>query len=250
MIDGQYTAFIFARGGSKGLPGKNLRDLGGKTLLQRAIETCQQTPQIGRIILSTDSEKIADVAKSLGAEVPFIRPPELAEDNSPELDAWKHALLALQDKEGAMPETLVSVPTTAPLRQPDDITRCLELYESSKADLIVTSAPSPHNPYFNLFETAENGRVSVPMLTSENAFRRQNVPQVSFLTPVCYVARSSYILRCQNLFEGMVRTQAVDFERAVDVDTLDDFKYAEYLIMKRELGEVEKSQNGGQTQSS
>lgn len=250
MIDSHYTAFIFARGGSKGLPGKNLRDLRGKTLLQRAIETCQQTSQLGRIVISTDSEEIAEVAKSLGAEVPFLRPPDLAEDNSPELDAWKHALLTLQDKEGVMPETLVSVPTTAPLRQPTDITRCLELYESSRADLIVTSAPSPHNPYFNLFELADDGRVSVPMLRSDNAFRRQNVPKVSFITPVCYVARSNYILRCQNLFEGRVRTHAVDFERAIDVDTLDDFEFAEYLIMKLERGAAEESQSSGLTQGS
>lgn len=235
MINGQYTAFIFARGGSKGLPGKNLRELQGKTLLQRAIETCQLTPQVGRIVVSTDSGAISDAAKSLGAEVPFMRPPELSEDNSSELDAWKHALLALYDKEGVMPETLISVPTTAPLRQPDDITRCLALYESSNADLVVTSSPSPYNPYFNLFEPAGDGPVKIPLLKLENSFRRQNAPRVDFIIPICYVAKSSYVLSCQNIFEGTVRAHTVESERAVDVDTLIDFEFAELLFRKRNL---------------
>jgi CMP-N-acetylneuraminic acid synthetase len=234
VIDSQYTAFIFARGGSKGLPGKNLRDLNGKSLLRRAIETCQATPEIGRVLVSTEDKDIAAAAKSLGADVPFVRPSELAQDESPELEAWKHALRTLQDLEGQMPEALVSVPTTAPLREPKDLSNCLELYEKTAADLVITSAVSPHNPYFNLFELTDTGEVLVPMLRKENAFRRQNVPQVNFITPICYVARSTYVLDCQNLFEGKVRTKVVEAERAVDVDTLMDFEYAEYLIQRQD----------------
>lgn len=234
MIDSRYTAFIFARGGSKGLPGKNLRDLNGKSLLRRAIETCQATPEIDRVLVSTEDKEIAAAAKSLGADVPFVRPSELAQDESPELDAWKHALLTLQDIEGQIPETLVSVPTTAPLREPKDLSNCLKLYQKTSADLVITSAASPHNPYFNLFKLSDTGEVLVPMLRTENAFRRQNVPQVNFITPICYVARSSYVRDCQNLFEGKVRTHVIDVERAVDVDTLMDFEYAEYLIQRRD----------------
>jgi CMP-N-acetylneuraminic acid synthetase len=234
VIDRHYTAFIFARGGSKGLPGKNLRDLNGKSLLRRAIETCQATPEIGRVVVSTEDKDIAAAAKSLGADVPFVRPPELAQDESPELEAWKHALRTLQDIEGQMPETLVSVPTTAPLREPKDLSNCLEHYVQTSADLVITSAESPHNPYFNVFEQSDTGEVLVPMLRTENAFRRQNVPQVNFITPICYVARSSYVLDCQNLFEGKVRTHVVEADRAVDVDTLMDFEYAEYLIHRRD----------------
>jgi CMP-N-acetylneuraminic acid synthetase len=234
VIDSHYTAFIFARGGSKGLPGKNLRDLNGKSLLRRAIETCQATPEIGRVLVSTEDKDIAAAAKSLGADVPFVRPSELAQDESPELEAWKHALRTLKDLEGQMPETLVSVPTTAPLREPKDLSKCLELYEKTSADLVITSAVSPHNPYFNMFELSDTGEVLVPMLRTENAFRRQNVPQVNFITPICYVARSSYVLDCQNLFEGKVRTHVVEAERAVDVDTLMDFEYAEYLIQRQD----------------
>lgn len=229
----QYTAFIFARGGSKSLPGKNLRELKGKSLLQRAIETCQETPEIIRVVVSTDDGDIASAARRLGADVPFVRPSEMAQDESPELDSWKHALRELNDLEGQMPGTLVSVPTTAPLRQPQDISNCLKLYESTSADLIVTSSASSQNPYFNLFEPSESGEVFVPMLSAKNAFRRQNVPQVNFITPVCYVANSSYVLDCQNLFEGKVRTHVVEAERAVDVDTLMDFEYAAFLMERQ-----------------
>jgi CMP-N-acetylneuraminic acid synthetase len=128
----------------------------------------------------------------------------------------------------------VSVPTTAPLRQTDDILNCLALYEKVQPDLVVTSAPSTHNPYFNLFQHLESGEVKVPMLKSENSFRRQNVPQVNFITPICYVAKSDYVLNCQNLFEGTVREFSVDPERAVDIDTLADFEFVQFLLSKKE----------------
>lgn len=232
MIRQKYSAFIFARGGSKGLPGKNLRDLNGKSLLQRSIETCLSIDTISRVIVSTDSNEIAEAALSFGAQVPFMRPLDLASDESPELDSWKHALRTIESLEGTMPEAIVSVPTTAPLRQTDDVLNCLELYERVQPDLVVTSAPSPHNPYFNLFQPLESGEVKVPMLNSEKPFRRQNVPQVNFITPICYVAKSSYVLNCQNLYEGTVREFSVDPERALDIDTLVDFQFAEFLLSK------------------
>lgn len=234
MNSQKYTAFIFARGGSKGLPGKNLRELNGKSLLQRSIETCQSTEKITRVIVSTDSAEIAEAAKSFGADVPFLRPLELGSDESPEIDSWKHALRTIEALEGAMPETLVSVPTTAPLRQTEDILNCLALYEEVQPDLVITSAPSPLNPYFNLFQHLESGEVNVPMLKSESAFRRQNVPQVNFITPICYVAKSHYILDCENLYEGNVREFSVDPARALDIDSLTDFEFAEFLLSKRE----------------
>jgi len=232
VIRQKYSAFIFARGGSKGLPGKNLRDLNGKSLLQRSIETCLSIDTISRVIVSTDSNEIAEAALSFGAQVPFMRPLDLASDESPELDSWKHALRTIESLEGTMPEAIVSVPTTAPLRQTDDVLNCLELYERVQPDLVVTSAPSPHNPYFNLFQPLESGEVKVPMLNSEKPFRRQNVPQVNFITPICYVAKSSYVLNCQNLYEGTVREFSVDPERALDIDTLVDFQFAEFLLSK------------------
>ena len=132
------VAFIFARGGSKGLPGKNIRPLGGKPLIAWAIEQALSVKRIGRVIVSTDSEEIAAVARDFGAEVPFIRPTELARDDSPEWLAWRHALNYLRETTGVLPEVMVSVPTTAPLRLAVDIENCLDEYEKGDADIVIT----------------------------------------------------------------------------------------------------------------
>jgi len=122
------VAFVFARGGSKGLPGKNLRLLAGRPLLAWSIGHAREVGRIRRVIVSTDSEEIAAVARAHGAEVPFMRPAVLAGDRSPEWHAWRHALEFLREDEGELPEAMVSVPTTAPLRHSSDIERCLDEY--------------------------------------------------------------------------------------------------------------------------
>ena len=107
------TAFIFAYGGSKGLPGKNIRPLGGKPLIAWSIEHTLAVKRIERVIVSTDSEEIAAVAREYGVEVPFIRPAELARDDSPGWLAWRYALTFLMETSGSLPDDMVSVPATA-----------------------------------------------------------------------------------------------------------------------------------------
>ena len=120
------VALICARGGSKGLPGKNIRPLAGKPLIAWAIEQARAVKRIGRVIVSTDSEEIAAVARQAGAEVPFLRPAELAQDKSPEWLVWRHALDYLKVNEGSYPDALIVVPATAPLRAVADLERCLD----------------------------------------------------------------------------------------------------------------------------
>jgi CMP-N-acetylneuraminic acid synthetase len=144
------TAFIFARGGSKGLPGKNIRLLGGKPLIAWSIEHALAVKRIDRVIVSTDSEEIAAVARAYGAEVPFIRPEELARDDSPEWFAWRHALNYLKHGDGIMPAVMVSVPATAPLRSSCDIENCLDEFEKGEVDIVITVTDSHRSPYFNM----------------------------------------------------------------------------------------------------
>ena len=139
-------AFIFARGGSKGLPGKNIRSLGGKPLMAWAIEHALAVKRITRVIVSTDSIEIAELARAHGAEVPFIRPSELAGDDSPEWLAWRHGLNYLLDSDGVLPDAMVSVPTTAPLRLPEDIENCLDEYEKGDADIVITVTDAHRSP--------------------------------------------------------------------------------------------------------
>ena len=124
------VAFIFARGGSKGLPGKNIKIFSGKPLIAWSIEQAKKLSSIDRVIVSTDCSEIARVATEYGAEVPFLRPDNISEDDSPEWMAWRHALTFLLEKEGKMPNIMLSIPTTAPLRRVADIENCLNLYKS------------------------------------------------------------------------------------------------------------------------
>ena len=144
------VAFIFARGGSKGLPGKNTKILAGKPLIAWSIEQAKSVPSISRIIVSTDSEEIAAQALKYGAEVPFMRPEELCRDSSPEWLAWQHALKYLLDIDGFLPDIMVSIPTTAPLRLPVDIENCLNEFKKGEADVVITVSDSRRSPYFNM----------------------------------------------------------------------------------------------------
>jgi CMP-N-acetylneuraminic acid synthetase len=214
------TAFIFARGGSKGLPGKNTRPLGGKPLIAWSIEHAHAVSRIKRVIVSTDSEEIAAVARDHGAEVPFIRPGELARDDSPEWLAWRHALKFVQDQEGALPQAMVSVPTTAPLRSPRDIENCLDVYERGDVDMVVTVTDAHRSPYFNMVKIQPDGTVGLVIPSQSAVARRQDVPEVFDMTTVAYVARPEFVMTQGSVFAGRVRHVHVPAERAIDIDTL------------------------------
>lgn len=227
------TAFIFARGGSKGLPGKNIRPLGGKPLIAWSIEHALAVRRITRVIVSTDSHEIAAVAREHGAEVPFVRPEELARDDSPEWLAWRHALNYLRDEGGAWPDAMVSVPTTAPLRSPLDIENCLDEYEKGGADMVITVTDAHRSPYFNMVKANADGTVGLVIPPPSAVARRQDVPTVFDMTTVAYVARPEFVLTHNATFEGRVRHVHVPMERAIDIDTLLDFRIAECLLSLR-----------------
>jgi CMP-N-acetylneuraminic acid synthetase len=224
------VAFIFARGGSKGLPGKNIRPLNGKPLIAWSIEHALAVKRIDRVIVSTDSDEIAELARQYGAEVPFMRPAELAGDNSPEWLAWRHALNYIKESTGALPEVMVSVPTTAPLRLPIDIENCLDEYEKGNADMVITVTDAHRSPYFNMVKTNADGSVGLvnpPLLTIA---RRQDAPVVYDMATVCYVANPEFVMTHNATFEGKVKAVNIPTERAIDIDTLLDFQIAESLL--------------------
>lgn len=231
------VAFIFARGGSKGLPGKNIRLLAGKPLIAWAIEHARAVSRIRRVIVSTDCEEIAAVAREFGAEVPFLRPPELARDDSPEWLAWRHALRFVEAEEGGLPNAMVSVPTTAPLRLPEDVERCLDLFAEGGADMVVTVSEAHRNPYFNMVKTNPDGTVGLVIPPDGQVARRQDAPAVFDMTTVAYVADPAFVLAKDATFAGRVKAVQVPVLRAIDIDTLLDFEIAELLMSKRRSGE-------------
>lgn len=227
-------AFIFARGGSKGLPGKNTRLLADKPLIAWSIEHAQAVRRIERIIVSTDSIEIAEIARQYGAEVPFMRPAELSGDDSPEWLAWRHALDYIRDSSGVFPTAMISIPTTAPLRLPVDIENCLNEYEKGDADIIISVTDAHRSPYFNMVKSKLDGSVVLVNPPQSTIHHRQDAPLVYDMTTVCYVARPGFVMSHNSIFEGRVRAVYVPTERAIDIDTLLDFRIAESLIKVNE----------------
>jgi CMP-N-acetylneuraminic acid synthetase len=224
------VGFIFARGGSKGLPGKNIRPLAGKPLINWSIEQALAVDRIERLIVSTDSEEIASIAMAAGAEVPFKRPIELSGDTSPEWHAWRHALNYVKETSGQMPQAMVSIPTTAPLRHVSDIERCLDMYELGGADIVITVTDANRSPYFNMVNLSERGDASIVIPPKKIISGRQQAPEVFDMTTVAYVANSEFVLSKAGVFDGRVKAVHVPKERAIDIDTLFDFRIAEFLM--------------------
>jgi len=221
------VAFVFARGGSKGLPGKNIRPLAGKPLIAHSIDVAHSCPSIQDVIVSTEDHEIAEVARRFGAETPFLRPHELATDEAPEWLAWQHAIRWYQSKRGRL-DVFVSLPATSPFRSVQDVERCIKvLLENPDADIVVTGSEAARSPYFNM---VKQERELVSLVMEDARFvRRQDLPRLFDLTTVAYVARPEFILSASRLFDGNVRLQLIPRERALDIDTELDFEIAESL---------------------
>lgn len=228
---------IFARGGSKGIPGKNIKNLAGKPLISYAIEIGRQIPSIDRVIVSTDDDEIAGVARKHGAEVPFMRPKHLASDSSPEILSWKHAIRAIEEQTGRKVDILVSIPATSPLRAVEDVNRCLEKLFQSDADIVVTVKEAERNPYFNMVIVDENDDAELVIQREKDIDQRQQAPEVYDMTTVAYAVRAPYVLNASSILEGKVKAVKVPRERALDIDTMLDFEIAEFLMEKRRINE-------------
>src|SRR3972149_2327521 len=148
---------ICARGGSKGVPRKNLRPLGTQPLIAYTIECAQQCPVLSRVVVSTDDDEIADVARQYGADVPFMRPDYLAQDNSSKWDVFRHLVSTLEEMDGTRVDILVDLDTGVPLRSISDIVGCVRELVSGFADLVTTAYEAERNPYFNMAEIGEDG---------------------------------------------------------------------------------------------
>lgn len=222
---------IFARGGSKGLPRKNLRLLAGKPLIAHAIEVGLQVPELDRLIVSTDDPEIARVGREYGADVPFLRPDELAADDSPEWAAWQHAVRTVEEARGGDPVTaLVSIPATAPLRNVGDVRKCIRKLVEADADVVISVTSSDRNPHFNMVIFDDKGSVHIAAPLPDTIARRQDAPAVYSVTPVAYAVRRDFLLESSSMFEGNVRAVSIPRERAIDIDTEFDLRLAECLM--------------------
>lgn len=222
-------AFIFARGGSKGVPGKNIRNLDGKPLLAHSILMAQSINKISRVFVSTDDQQIADIGLEYGAEI-IYRPSELAQDDSPEWLAWLHAIEWLENKEDYF-DCFVSLPTTSPLRNKADVLNCIDML-SEGTDIVITTTNSSRNPYFNMVKE-QDGCLKLAIGSDKSYVRRQDVPKIYDMTTVAYVSKPDFIKQNRNIFDGRVRSVLIPKERAIDIDDEIDFKLSEILIKEQ-----------------
>lgn len=229
------VAFIFARGGSKGLPEKNIKKLCGKPLLEYSIDVAKEIKEIDDIFVSTDCSTIAMIAKNNGAKI-IKRPDALATDLSPELSSWKHAINYVKENYYAF-DTMVSLPTTSPLRSKQDVTMVIDKLNSTNADICITVTPSSRSPYFNMVKFTENNLVELVISPENLVIRRQDAPEVFDVTTLAYAARVSYIEHTNSLFSGKVAAKIVPKERSIDIDDIYDFIFAEALLNFRDNNE-------------
>jgi len=222
------VAGVFARGGSKGVPQKNLRNIAGKPLVAHAVETALACPEVSSVFISTDNPKIAEVANSYGAEVPFMRPPELSTDTVSEILAWRHALNHYAAK-GTPIDILVTVAPTSPFTIPQDVSACIHTMLKHGPDLVLTVCESDLNPYFNMFEEDKQGNAKLVIKSNSPISRRQDAKKVFSITGGAYVARSEFVEKSQGIFFGSLRLVKVPQARALDINTDFDLLFAEFL---------------------
>ena len=207
----------------------------GKPLIAHSIQQAKASKYVNAVIVSTDDDEIASVARQYGAEVPFMRPPELASDTAPEWLAWQHAIRNTSSIDRPSIDIFVSIPATSPLRDVADIDACIELLaNSARTDIVITVRPSERNPYFNMvvFEDQQVRLVNPP---TSAIYNRQAAPKVYDITTVAYAARPNFILRANSLFEGTVDAVVIPADRALDIDTQMDFDVAELLMSRNAL---------------
>lgn len=224
---------VFARGGSKGLPGKNLLELGGKPLVAHSIHMAQRLEGVNRVICSTDSAEISEIAEELGAWVPFLRPSHLATDQSPELDSWKHLGDFLVAEGAELDDLFVSLPTVSPLRELVDVESAISLFRTSSADLVVSYTPARRSPWFNMVTRDSEGVLSIASSGANTPSRRQDSPEVFDLCTVVYVTTLRYVLNAKGLFDGTVTGVEIPPERAIDIDSQLDFDVATFLYERK-----------------
>lgn len=220
--------FIFARGGSKGIKNKNLVKLNGKPLLFYSINLAKKIKSIKKIFVSTDNKAIAEYAKKNKVEV-IKRPKKLSQDNSYEIEAWKHAIKFLKKKKIFF-DIFLSLPTTSPLRKKNDVITSLKMLNKKKTDIVLTGTKSKRNPWFNMAMKKKNGFYKIINNNKKTIYNRQKAPNVIDLTTVAYVADVSYILKAKSYFDGNVKVNLIPSVRAVDIDDKNDLNYANYLL--------------------
>jgi N-acylneuraminate cytidylyltransferase/CMP-N,N'-diacetyllegionaminic acid synthase len=234
---------ICARGGSKGVPRKNLRELAGHSLLEIAISKSLALGEDVDVVVSTDDEQIAEAARAAGAKVPFLRPAALATDTAPKFPVLKHALEESERAFNKKYDLIVDVDVSVPFPSPEDMQNAIQVMKGNPdVDTLAAAYESDHSPYFNMMEENEEGYISVCKKPKVELRRRQDAPIVYQLTAGILATRRKVLLERDTVYTDRAKPYVMSPEKSVMIDSELDFKLAEFLIKENvvEIGWVEK----------
>lgn len=220
---------INARGGSKGVPRKNIRPLGNKPLIAWSISVAKKVPQISHCMVSTEDEEIAEVARQHGGEIPFMRPEELATDTSIQLDTIIYNTEKMEDALGHKIDAVALLQPTHPFRAAEDVSRCINLLFQTGADSVITIAPNKHHP-FGLWQEDKKGLCLFleDGAAQQKGFNRQTMPDLYMRTGAVYVIKRDVLIEQKSLYGQHVEGYVVDDARSwINIDDEHDFKMAE-----------------------
>lgn len=226
-------AIIPARSGSKGLPGKNIKLLGNKPLIGWSTERARASKYIDEVIVSTDDEEIARIAREFGGSVPSLRPVALAQDDTPMIDVVAHVLSETEKSKGYLPDFVVLLQPTSPLRTLADVDAAIEMLITNKtANAVVSVTVASESPYWMKTLTSE-GFVEEFLRNKKIYNQRQDVPTVYRLNGAIYVCKTRILLKSRSFCPGNTLGYIMPEERSVDIDSIIDFKLAELMIVER-----------------
>lgn len=225
---------ICARGGSKGVKNKNIRLLNGKPLMTYTIDNFKAWRKADRIICSTDSTEIQEIAIKNGVEAPFLRPKHLATDTSSKVNVFKHLLKYCEEEENKKYDYLIDLDVTSPLRTVKDVDNAFNKLINSDADLICSCYKAERNPYFNMMEVDEKGYAHLSKKPKENIHARQLAPPVYSLNASIYIYRRDFLVSTDFPYSGKTILYEMS-DYSVDIDRQIDFAFVEYLIKEEKF---------------
>jgi len=229
---------ICARGGSKGVKNKNIREISGKPLIVYTIETAKKWGKANRIVCSSDSNDILEIAEKHGVDIPFIRPKELSNDDVGKVEVIRHAAVECEKKYNEKYDIIVDLDVTAPIRSKHDLDNCLKIFNEKKPDVLFSVVKARKNPYFNMVEEKADGFVKIVKPLENDVLSRQNAPKVYDLNASIYFYDREFLFDKKN--ETVTSTDkaaiyVMDDISAVDIDSELDFRFIEFLIENKEV---------------
>lgn len=224
---------IGARGGSQGLPEKNIKTIQGKPLIVWSIDQALATPEIDTVVVSTDSARIAEVAENAGAKVPFLRPDSLSGPTIGKFQVWQHALASCEEIFKEQYDAYVDLDCTNPLRDVDDVSAAIaQFYAGRKraVDAVFSVCDARKNPYFNLVEPDPSGALRMSKQMHNVVVARQSAPAVFEHVASIYVLNTAFIRSANHLLDGHAEGYDIGQEKSFDIDSEFDFQIIEWLL--------------------